>query len=179
MNRRDVLGVLGAAGLAGAGELAEAADHRPAHAEGAPLYLCAFHIAKKDPSFVIEAHHYCSPVNDEIHQCVIYDAAGKNARILGVEYIISDALYKKLTDAENGDWGAVGVWGLLLLGIAFLALFVWVESRAKEPMIPLHLFRIRSFAIRLSSERALTGEMGISEIPSCSESAKASSAVRP
>jgi len=54
-----------------------------------------------------------------------------------------------LTNAENGDWGAVGVWGLLLLGVAFLALFVWVESRAKEPMIPLHLFRIRSFAISM------------------------------
>jgi EmrB/QacA subfamily drug resistance transporter len=54
-----------------------------------------------------------------------------------------------LTNAENGDWGAVGVWGLILLGIAFLALFVWVESRAKEPMIPLHLFRIRSFTISM------------------------------
>ena len=54
-----------------------------------------------------------------------------------------------LTNAENGDWGAVGVWGLLLLGVAFLALFVWVESRAKEPMFTLHLFRIRSFAISM------------------------------
>jgi EmrB/QacA subfamily drug resistance transporter len=54
-----------------------------------------------------------------------------------------------LTNAENGDWGSVGVWGLLLLGVAFLALFVWVESRAKEPMIPLHLFRIRTFAISM------------------------------
>jgi EmrB/QacA subfamily drug resistance transporter len=54
-----------------------------------------------------------------------------------------------LTNAENGDWGSVGVWGLLLLGAAFLALFVWVEWRAKEPMIPLHLFRIRTFAISM------------------------------
>lgn len=54
-----------------------------------------------------------------------------------------------LTNAENGNWGSVGVWGLLLLGAAFLALFVWVESRAKEPMIPLHLFRIRTFALSM------------------------------
>src|SRR4051812_18883783 len=104
MKRRDMLGVLGAsAALAGVGGPAgaEAGDHRPAHAEGAPLYLCAFHIAKKDPSFVVEAHHYCSPVNDEVHQCIIYDAAGKNARILGIEYIIADALYKKLPEAEK------------------------------------------------------------------------------
>lgn len=54
-----------------------------------------------------------------------------------------------LTNAQNGDWGSTGVWGLLLVGFAFLALFVWVESRAKEPMIPLHLFRNRTFAISM------------------------------
>jgi EmrB/QacA subfamily drug resistance transporter len=54
-----------------------------------------------------------------------------------------------LTNAEYGDWGAIDVWGLIVLGFAFLALFVWVESRAKEPMIPLHLFRIRSFSISM------------------------------
>lgn len=108
MNRRDMLGMLGAttAGLAGAGRVAEgAADHDGGEAKdpasGFHLYLCAFHIAKKDPSFVVEAHHYCSPVADEVHQCVIYDRRGPNARILGVEYIISDALYRTLPDAEK------------------------------------------------------------------------------
>jgi len=65
------------------------------------LYLCAFHIAKKNPKLVFEAHHYCMPVADEVHQCVISDGTGKNARILGVEYIISDKLYRKLPDAEK------------------------------------------------------------------------------
>jgi len=54
-----------------------------------------------------------------------------------------------LTNAQNGDWGSIGVWGLLLIGVAFLATFVWVESRAKEPMIPLHLFRNRTFSISM------------------------------
>jgi EmrB/QacA subfamily drug resistance transporter len=54
-----------------------------------------------------------------------------------------------LTNGQNGDWGAIGVWGLLLVGAVFLAIFVWVESRAKEPMIPLHLFRIRTFSISM------------------------------
>ena len=102
MNRRDALGVLGAAAALGAAEgRAEARDHRPAHAEGAPLYLCAFHIAKKDPGFVVEAHHYCSPLADDVHQCVIYDSRGRNAKILGIEYIISDALYRKLPVEEK------------------------------------------------------------------------------
>jgi EmrB/QacA subfamily drug resistance transporter len=54
-----------------------------------------------------------------------------------------------LTNAENGDWGSVGVWGLLVLGVIFLTIFVWVESRAKEPMIPLRLFKIRTFTISM------------------------------
>jgi hypothetical protein len=68
------------------------------------LHLCAFHIAKKNPSFQVEAHHYCAPVNDELHQCVVFDSNGKNARVLGIEYIISDALYDKLPDTEKKYW---------------------------------------------------------------------------
>ena len=54
-----------------------------------------------------------------------------------------------LTNAQNGDWGSMGVWGLLLIGVVFLGIFIWVESWAKEPMIPLHLFRNRTFAISM------------------------------
>ena len=108
MNRRDLLGVLGAAGLAGAGGATPAAaDHEAdggkevGPANRPHLYLCAFHLAKKDPSFLVEAHHYCSPVADGVHQCIIYDSAGRNARILGVEYIITDAIYRTLPDGER------------------------------------------------------------------------------
>jgi hypothetical protein len=104
-----MLSLLGAsAGLAGASRAAgvEPVTHDDEDRSSGPadrfhLYLCAFHIAKKDPRFVVEAHHYCSPINDEAHQCVIFDSSGKNARILGVEYIISDALYRRLPEAEK------------------------------------------------------------------------------
>ena len=102
MNRRDLLSSLGvvAGGLAAGTVLVPNAD-AAAHETKGPanrfhLYLCAFHIAKKDPKFQIEAHHYCSKVSDGVHQCVIFDSRGKNARILGVEYIITDKLYRGL-----------------------------------------------------------------------------------
>jgi hypothetical protein len=105
MNRRDVFGVIGAtaAGLATGGRVA--ADHAPA-GEAGPLadfhaYLCAFHLLKKDPSVVIEAHHYCVGLNEDVHQCVVFDKNTKGARILGVEYIITDKLYRKLPDKEK------------------------------------------------------------------------------
>jgi len=54
-----------------------------------------------------------------------------------------------LTNAQSGDWGSPGVWGLILLGVAFLGAFVLVEQRAPEPMIPLGLFRIPSFTLSM------------------------------
>lgn len=43
------------------------------------------------------------------------------------------------------DWGSPEILGLSLLAIVAGAAFVWVESRAVEPLIPLHLFRDRNF----------------------------------
>jgi EmrB/QacA subfamily drug resistance transporter len=51
-----------------------------------------------------------------------------------------------LTIAENGDWSNPWVWGLIVLGVALLVAFVVAERRAAEPIIPLHLFRNRTFS---------------------------------
>ena len=37
--------------------------------------------------------------------------------------------------------------GLMLLGLILGALFLWIESRAREPIVPLGLFRLRTFTI--------------------------------
>src|SRR5437879_10974822 len=52
-----------------------------------------------------------------------------------------------LTNKQSGNWSDPGVGGLIILGLAIAAIFVWVESRAAEPLIPLGLFRNRSFTI--------------------------------
>jgi hypothetical protein len=107
MDRREALnglGIVAGSAIAGGclGPHTEAAEHGgKTPLESFHLYLCAFHIAKKNPKFQIEAHHYCSMVDDGVHQCVIFDKVGERARILGVEYIISDKLYRGLPDAEK------------------------------------------------------------------------------
>jgi EmrB/QacA subfamily drug resistance transporter len=52
-----------------------------------------------------------------------------------------------LTLAENGNWGDPAVVGSFAIGFIFLAAFLFAESRAEEPMIPLDLFRNRTFAV--------------------------------
>jgi EmrB/QacA subfamily drug resistance transporter len=44
-------------------------------------------------------------------------------------------------------WGSPEIVALGAVGIAGLALFVWAESRAAEPILPLHLFRNSVFRI--------------------------------
>jgi EmrB/QacA subfamily drug resistance transporter len=45
------------------------------------------------------------------------------------------------------DWTDPVVGGLMLLGLALAVLFIWIESRVKEPIVPLGLFRIRAVSI--------------------------------
>jgi EmrB/QacA subfamily drug resistance transporter len=52
-----------------------------------------------------------------------------------------------LTNKQTGEWTDPAVGGLILLGLAFGVLFVFVESRAPEPIVPLSLFGNRSFTI--------------------------------
>ena len=49
------------------------------------------------------------------------------------------------SNKQSADWTDPEVGGLIGLGAVLMAAFVWVESRAKEPILPLELFRIRAF----------------------------------
>ena len=55
-----------------------------------------------------------------------------------------------LTNKQTGQWADPAVGGLILLGLAFGAVFVWIESRAQEPIVPLGLFKIRAFSISVT-----------------------------
>lgn len=68
------------------------------------MYLVGFHPAKDDPSMQMESHHYCNQVNEDFAQCVLFDGNTAEARLHGVEYIISEKLYSTLPDAERAYW---------------------------------------------------------------------------
>jgi hypothetical protein len=67
-------------------------------------YLDGFHFYNGRPEVQMEAHHYCSILNDEVTQCIIYDGNQGDAKVMGVEYIISGALFAELPQAEKALW---------------------------------------------------------------------------
>jgi hypothetical protein len=73
-------------------------------------HFCGIHMAKKDPKVQFITQHYCAAhtggTEGDIFQCVLFDGIGKNARLIGVEYLISDAAYRKLPDSEKKFWHA-------------------------------------------------------------------------
>jgi EmrB/QacA subfamily drug resistance transporter len=52
-----------------------------------------------------------------------------------------------LTLAEDGDWAAPGVITCFAIGLVSLLAFLVTETRAEDPVIPLSLFRNRTFAV--------------------------------
>jgi len=61
-----------------------------------------------------------------------------------------------LTNKQTGEWTDPLVGGLILLGLALGVVFVWIESRAIEPIIPLSLFRNRTVAASIAATMLIT-----------------------
>lgn len=68
------------------------------------MYLVGFHPSKADPQLQVESHHYCDQVNEDFAQCVLFDGNTGDARLHGVEYIISEKLYASLPSEEKAYW---------------------------------------------------------------------------
>jgi EmrB/QacA subfamily drug resistance transporter len=47
------------------------------------------------------------------------------------------------------SWGSLPVVLLIILAVVAFALFIMVEKRAEEPMLPLHVFKIRNFNLTM------------------------------
>lgn len=68
------------------------------------VYLVGFHPMKDRPEQQMESHHYCHQMNEDFAQCTLFDSNGANARLNGIEYIISAKLFNALPAAERALW---------------------------------------------------------------------------
>ena len=56
-----------------------------------------------------------------------------------------------LTNKQFGEWTDPTVGGFILIGIVGTLLFIFAESRAKEPIVPLHLWSGRTYSATMVS----------------------------
>jgi EmrB/QacA subfamily drug resistance transporter len=49
-----------------------------------------------------------------------------------------------LSKAPTLSWSSAEVWAFVVAGLVMLVLFVWNESKARQPLMPLSLFRIKN-----------------------------------
>ena len=70
-----------------------------------------------------------------------FDAAGATTVTAGLLAIVFG-----IVKAQAWGWGSDKTIGVLALGTALLAIFVWLESRSPAPLVKLSIFRIRSIA---------------------------------
>jgi hypothetical protein len=72
--------------------------------KGFDVYVVGLHCARHDAAMQMEAHHYCRQVNEDLLQCVIFDANTEDANLIGIEYIVSERLFDGLPEAEKALW---------------------------------------------------------------------------
>lgn len=91
--------IVGGGVLAGCSKQPAAAQ---APAVGFTLHIDAKKHINDAPDLVV--HHYCKTINDQVTQCLLFDSDQPNARLIGVEVVISPQLYAALPQAEKGNW---------------------------------------------------------------------------
>lgn len=67
-------------------------------------YLDGFHFYNGNLNAQMEAHHYVAKLNEDLYQAIIFDGNTEDAKIMGVEYIISEKLFKTLDEEEKKLW---------------------------------------------------------------------------
>lgn len=68
------------------------------------VYLDGFHFANGRPDEQNEAHHYCQVVNEDFRQCVLFDGNGTDAKLVGIEYVVSRRVFEQLPMLERTLW---------------------------------------------------------------------------
>lgn len=67
-------------------------------------HVCTFALYSHDMNRKIETHHYITRLNQDFCQCPVYDSEKSEARLIGIEYIISDRLFEALPQEEQKLW---------------------------------------------------------------------------
>lgn len=67
-------------------------------------HLNAFHTYADEPGRIQETDHYCAHLSSDVRQCLLYDGPAPNARLIGIEYLVTEELFKTLDPEERKLW---------------------------------------------------------------------------
>jgi hypothetical protein len=85
-------------------DMAAGAMQRKYPLDAMSTYLNGFHFYSDDMGRQVEATHFCIHLRHDLHQCVIFDRNSADARLIGIEYIISEERFRALPDEEKRLW---------------------------------------------------------------------------
>jgi len=68
------------------------------------VYLDGFHFYSGNMDGQMEAHHYVTQLNEDLFQAIIFDGNDDDAKLMGVEYIVTERLFKQLPEEEKKLW---------------------------------------------------------------------------
>jgi len=74
----------------------------PLHAIHA--HVCGFQFYNGQMDRQVVAHHYCAQLNEDVMQCLLYDSDKADARLIGIEYLISARVFATLPPEEKKLW---------------------------------------------------------------------------
>ncbi|CAO3688517.1 unnamed protein product [Rhizopus stolonifer] len=66
--------------------------------------FCGIHPYSDDIGRQIISYHYCHMIDEDRRQCLVYDSDSLDAKLIAIEYIISEALFTSLPDKEKKYW---------------------------------------------------------------------------
>jgi hypothetical protein len=69
-----------------------------------PLAFAGVHLRKDRPEDARVAYHFCKAVNDQVCQCILYDGLGPDARLIGIEYLVTDEIHRRMPPEEQAFW---------------------------------------------------------------------------
>ncbi|KAK9153161.1 hypothetical protein Sjap_000641 [Stephania japonica] len=67
-------------------------------------HVCTFALYSHDFTRQIETHHYLTRLNQDFLQCPVFDSDSPTARLIGIEYIVSERIFEALPPDEQMLW---------------------------------------------------------------------------
>ncbi|MDA8187807.1 MAG: DUF1264 domain-containing protein [Dehalococcoidales bacterium] len=88
-----------------AGQPAPGAQVQPqSPVEELKLHLQGVHVIKEAPNRQYVAHHYCQQLREDLIQCAVFDSGEPRARLIDVEYVVPDDVYRSFSPEEQQYW---------------------------------------------------------------------------